>query len=189
MLVETYEVEEATSEAAAMAADSEAAEIIAKLELTGQQKLLNPDTVTRFPYRKMTKQEGLVYAILCPVKSKLRDYSDGIIPVRVLQVAAHVSDLGFCNRVEVWHPESADIKDPVLVGVNGPEYGDQELYILARWGAELPPFSELLTLATKMWREKRKTALAAIQGEIAAELSSGATSEKLGAMPYYAAGF
>jgi hypothetical protein len=185
MLVETYEVEETTSDAAVMAADSEAAEIIAKLELTGQQKLLNPDTVTRFPYRKMTKQEGLVYGVLCPVRSKLCDYADGIIPIRVLQVAAHVIELGFCQRVEVWHPESADIKDPVLVGINGPEYGDREIYILARWGAELPPFSELLQIATDMWKQKRRAALGVIKSRVEAELSGSMDEHDIGEMPTF----
>lgn len=185
MLVETYEVEETNSEAAGLAADSEAAELIARLELTGQQKLLNPDTVTRFPYRKMTKQEGQVYGILCPCKSKLRDYDDGIIPVRVLQVAAHVLELGFVDRVEVWHPENADIKDPVLVGVKGPEYGDRQLFILARWGAELPPFGELLIAAKARWTDNRRAMLASIKAKVEAELNSSEADCEMGEMPTY----
>lgn len=185
MLVETYEVEEATSEAAALAADHEATELIQKLGLSGQMKLTNPDTVTRFPYRKMTKEEQQVYTVLCPVHARLEAYADGIIPIRVLQVAAHVIELGFCDRVEVWHPESADIKDPVLVGVKGPEYGDRQFYILARWGAELPPFRELKELATQLWRGKRKSALAKIRSQIDAEIATDCENIELGEMPNY----
>lgn len=185
MLVETYEVEEANSEAAALAADSEATDLIQRLNLSGQLKLTNPETATRFPYRKMTKEEAQVYGILCKMRSRLENYADGIIPIRVLQVAAHVIDSRFCDRLEVWHPESADIKDPVLVGIKGPEYGDRELFMLARWGAELPPFQELKELARKMWMEQRRSALSKIRSQIDAELSSDMADIAMGEMPTY----
>lgn len=166
MLVETYEIEETKNEAALMACDAEASELITKLGLEGQQALLNPETMPRFPYRKMTAQEGFVYKTLCPVVTTLEKYKDGIIPLRVLQVASHVKDLAFVDRIQVWHPENADIKDPVLVGVKGPEYIDREVFILARWGEELWSMEKMLDLAKKMRVSSLKSALRKIKAEI-----------------------
>src|SRR5579885_2590534 len=59
--VETFEVEETSSDAATMAADSEASELIQSLGLRGQQALLNPETVERCAYRLITKEEEFVY--------------------------------------------------------------------------------------------------------------------------------
>src|SRR5262249_37661802 len=154
------------SEAASLAADSEAAELIQKLDLKGQQTLLNSETVSRFPYRKMTLEESKIYAVLCPNVTRAHEYSDAIIPIRVLQVLAHAQELNFCDRFYIWHPESADIKDPVLVGVKGPEYGDQERFILARWGEELPSLEELREKAIKKWRDTQKQVLLKIRSEV-----------------------
>ena len=172
MLVETYEVEESKDEMALLAADSEAMELINKLGLDGQKSLSDADTDTRFPYRKMTREEGLVYGLLCPVKTPIEKYRDGLIPLRVLQVAAYAKETDFLDSITVWHPENADIKDPVLVGSKkvktGPgEYQyNTELYLLARWGAELPSFDEMRKLAVKMWVNTSKVKLKAIQMEI-----------------------
>lgn len=167
MEVETYEIEEVSSEAGQMAADHEAMELIEKLGLEGQKTLLNTDTTTRVPYRRMQKDEDFCYRMLCPKKSKLEDFKSEMIPVRVLQVAAYAKELGVFKRIEVWHPEYASVKDPVLVGVMTPEvgYGEHE-YILARWAKELIPVSELLPEAFKLWRGKAKSAIHKIRAEL-----------------------
>lgn len=191
MKVETYEIEETDSEAGVLAADSESYELIEKLNLVGQLSLTDTKTVTRFPYRKMTKQEGLVYGVLCPVKSKIEQYSDGLIPVRVLQVAAHACDLGFCDRLEIWHPESADIKDPVLVGIKSVKgmFGhDTERWILARWGEELEDISTLAILAAKIVREKLLAKIEGIKRKVDADylaLKNGDSVPLDGDLTYY----
>lgn len=201
MIIETFEIEESTDEMALMAADSEGIDLIKKLGLSGQDRFVNGDTATRFPYRKMTKEEGLVYGLLCPQKTTVENYSEGIIPLRVLQVISHAGDLEFFDAMNIWHPENADIKDPVLVGSKkvktGPgEYSyNTELYILARWGDMLPSFEELRDLAKKMWCGNTKAKLIAIKREVETaigsidELKSSETMGRLDQSPYFSFNF
>lgn len=163
MNVETYEVEETKNELGIMAADAEAQELIEKLGLSGQNSLLNQETCTRFPYRKMTKAERLVFALLFPERESLASYKDSIIPIRVLQVAAFVKDFkgAPCHDLKVWHCGSAK-EDPLLVGHTS-EYGG-EFYLLARWGDALPSFDDLAEKARALWTAKAKSK---IQNEIA----------------------
>lgn len=169
MQVETYEVEELTGEASNMAADSEASELIASLGLGGQRRLLNPDTVTRQPYRLITKEENAVFTTLFPNQSKLCDYADGIIPLRVLQLVAHAKESGFFNKgFYVWHPEPGK-SDPVLVGhVERPvqTWTTTDTYLLARWGDALLPFEDLRKKAAAVLVSKWKVALAQVQQQV-----------------------
>lgn len=176
MLVETYEVEEVKTEIGNLAADSEAAELINKLGLEGQSSLLNKETVTRFPYRKMTKEEGFVYSVLCPKKTELAKYSEASIPLRVLQVAAHAKDTAFLDEMVVLYPENADIKDPVLVGYKKVGYETHQ-YILARWGTELEPLSKLLPIALEKRKGQLRAKLCQFKAKIEAELASIETED------------
>ncbi len=150
VLIETYEMTETSAEDGLPECETEALDLIQRLGLTGQQTLLTGPKGERSPYRKMTAEEHKVYSVLMGKKTAIREYSDGAIPLRVLQIAAHAQ--GIYKRIEVWHAPNADIKDPVLVGVNGDTYGKQEFFLLARWGEALAPFAELMALAAKLWR-------------------------------------
>lgn len=91
MLVETFELEEVAEQPPEL--EAEAVALIEKLGLDGQQ--------TRIPYRKMTEEETFVYGILCPMRTPLKKYKEGPIPLRVLQVAAHATDVGMLDRKSV----------------------------------------------------------------------------------------
>lgn len=176
MQVETYEIEDASSEASAMANDAAALELIEKLGLTGQSSLLNKDTVTRVPYRAMERTEMIVYKALCDEDVKLENYSADAIPVRVLQVAAHAKETGMFNDLRVWYPKEARIDDPVLVGIirtklypNEPQYESltrDTFYILARWGKTLLSLEKLEETAVKMCRNRRLNQLRKIATEV-----------------------
>lgn len=165
--VETFEIEDASSEASAMANDAAAQELIEKLGLSGQSRLLNKETVTRVPYRAMEASELLVYKALCDADAKLEDYSADSIPVRVLQVAAHAKECGMFTQLRVWYPSEARIDDPVLVGIikthtypDHPEKWMREItadkfYMLARWGKTLLSFEQLEAQAVKLCRSRR----------------------------------
>lgn len=159
MKVETYEVENSNqSEASVMAQDSEAATLIEQLGLKGQKTLLNPETVTRNPYRVMTKDEQLIYGALLTQHTPLESYGEDCIPLRVLQVAAHAKECSLFKDLEVWHGDSAIFRDdPVLVGriETGPY--SYRLHILARWGKELLPLEQLEAFAVKVLRPLRIT--------------------------------
>lgn len=159
MEVETYEVEEVA--AATVEQNEEAKALVEQLGLEGQAKLYAPkddgESPSAFPYRKMTKQERWVYELILPSKTSLGSYADQAIPLRVLQVAAHVSKLvegrSDCT-LQVWHPRNADYKDPLLVLREGSEYGKNTHYILARWGDELEEFGVLVGKAKAIYRTK-----------------------------------
>lgn len=159
MQVETYEVAELGADGSLENLE-EARKLIGELDLKGQTKFLDKDTRQVFPYRKMTLQEALVYNTLLPAETPLKEYGDGYIPLRVLQVAAHVTETGFIDTLEVWHPTNADFKDPLLIGRRwekrsdvGSKWSKHEVYILARWGDVLDAFEVL--------KEKARTVLLA----------------------------
>lgn len=167
MQVETYEIEDATSEASAMANDSAAIELIEKLGLTGQSSIMNKETVTRIPYRAMEAREMLVYRALCDEEAALESYSADAIPLRVLQVAAHAKETQMFSKILVWYPKEARIDDPILIGVikrkTYPDHVEKWMreltsdtyYMLARWGKTLLSFEKLEALALKTLRARR----------------------------------
>ena len=151
MKIETYEVEEITGELGVMAADSEAMELINKMGLHGQIAAANPETATRFPYALMSDLQHVVFKTVFPNRTNIEEYADGLIPLRVLQVAAHVKELGV-GKLVVWHTQSAK-EDPLLVAkvtMNGGE----RFYLLARWGDALLEFDALVEKAKAIWKSK-----------------------------------
>ena len=171
MQVETFEVTETYSDGT-VECEAEALELIERLGLDGQQQLVKGfgETKVRSPYRKMTHEEGVIYKALCPKESDLTEFSESAIPVRVLQVAAHA--VGLFDHILVWSAENADVKDPVLVGVNGNKYSTSERFILARWGEELLPLSDLAKLAGERIRAVRLKKLREIVSKATAAIAS-----------------
>lgn len=181
MQVETYEIEDATSAASAMANDSEAMELIARLGLSGQQRISNPETATRIPYRAMEKREMLVYRAVCDEVKALENYDADAIPLRVLQCAALAKETEMFNGgLHVWYPSEARIDDPVLVGIvktrlypNDDRYAGltkDTFYMLARWGKTLLPFEKLEEIAIKLHRSRRLTELKKAMKEVESAL-------------------
>ena len=157
MQIETFELQEVTDQGVEQSA--EAVAICEKLGLSGQLERGKDASGTRFSYRKMTALEGRVYGVLCPRKTEIAKYSDEPIPLRVLQVAAHGREM--FDTLEIWHPDNADIKDPVLVGIKDPVLvgikgtsWSGERYILARWGEVLDSLDVLKSMAAKIVRSK-----------------------------------
>jgi hypothetical protein len=183
--VQTFECSETASET--IEAAEEAIQLIQDLGLEGQLELVSPkDQKTRCPYREMTAEERFVYGVLCPVKSPMERYNRTPIPLRVLQIASHAKGLGICDHLEVWDAASPAEKDPVLVGLCGPNYSPTKTFIFARWGEELETFSTLVSRAVEVKRKaivgKLREIAASIPGEIAkAESRSDAEILKLGA--------
>lgn len=164
MQVETYEVTETNPETGLAEFEPEALALIEALGLEGQKErtrtraLEGGESVTTIcPYREMTAEEQRVYGYLFAKEMPIEKYDRGPIPLRVLQVAALAQREGWFDRLEVWCPESAQDKDPLLVGVSGPHGGTK--HILARWGDALAPFDELVALARKRWVEEARANL------------------------------
>lgn len=167
--VETFEIEEATTPTGTTPEiEAEAAGLIQKLGLKGQHSLTvkQEGGATRIPYPEMTAQERAVYGAIFPAHTVIEEYNAGIIPVRVLQVAAHAREM--FGLLQVWHKEVRD-PDPILVGYKGNQYSTQP-HLLARWGDGLRQFSELV-------KEARATLAAQFRSQLAeASLKVAATS-------------
>jgi len=178
MKIETYEVTELKADGTEDNLE-ESKQLIESLGLEGQKKLFDKDDTDykAFPYRKMTNQEYNVYRLICPNKTQLDNFSGELIPLRVLQIAAHAKECDFVHQLQVWYPESADIKDPVLVGVKwddesriGSNYADRTYYILARWGAVLKPLNELVVDAANILKTQLKSQLVRAKVEAESDL-------------------
>lgn len=155
MQVETYEVEECVGGVAGTTpeVEAEAAELIERLGLDGQKGLIAPSEdgePARCPYRAMTAAEANVYGVLCDQVTAIVEYEQGLIPVRVLQVAAHARE--YFQILEVWHARGME-KDPVLVGRRLKYHAP---HVLARWGEVLEPFERLVERAREVLRRRWK---------------------------------
>jgi len=182
MNVETYEIEDNSTEASTMANDATAMELIDKLGLNGQKKLLNRDTVTRVPYRVAEAEELAVFRAHNTETCALEDYSFDSIPVRVLQVAEHARSLDYFKRFEVHYPKVGRVDDPVLYGVwegclPGRSWSSTIYYILARWGKSLKPYPVLRDEAIELLRAKKEASARKAQREIASLLEDLKTSK------------
>lgn len=136
------------------AESQEAMQLIESLGLEGQKSLQQrrheAPGETRNPYRVITMEERRVYKIHLPETSGLANYDGGPIPLRVLQIAAHATEMGM--ECEVWHTTPGH-PDPLLVGLLNERPGRANTFILARWGSILVPFAELREQAIQKAKE------------------------------------
>ncbi len=122
MVVEEFSIEEV--QAATVEQCDEALALVEQLglERSGQalcsRRTDGESPSDSSPYRKMTAREKWVYDIILPTKSKLENYADGAIPLRVLQTSPRIA-----NGPHSLASEKADHKDPLIVLRDGSEYG------------------------------------------------------------------
>ena len=148
--------------------DADTLALCESLGLAGQTKMFaktDDGKTVRSPFREMTKVEFNVYRALCPERKGVAEYDGSPIPRRVVEIYKKAKDGHFIEKVEVWSAESAEIKDPVLVGIIGPHRYSEKYYLLARWGAELLPFEELAAKAKSMVERRTTAAITAVRGE------------------------
>lgn len=179
MNVETYEIQEVSEQT--VDKNEECTKIMQELKLEGQEKFYSDDNQQEvsgpFCYRKMTAQEKVVIETVCPRKSKLKNYGEGPIPLRVLQVAAHVAELkkeeirDELGILQIWHPENADDPDPYLIYRHGKEYSSNAFFLLARWGDELDNWNVLKEKARKILRAKLEKKFVEIKSELEGSLA------------------
>lgn len=187
MQVETFECQETAAEPTE--ASEEALNLIEELGLVGQRSLIVKSTKTgadtRVPYRVITSEESFVYRTLCPTQVALSKYSDGPVPLRILQIAAHAKSVGL-DKLYVWCRPSPMTKDPVLIA-RCDEYDwstdDSKTRILGRWGEELETFSVLLKRAVSASKERlvaeAEQILSAVRSAGDAEIVSKGANHKI----------
>lgn len=149
-----------------MAVDAEAVSLIEQLGLEGQQAITNKETLTREPYREMTKLEHFVWSSVCPEKTEVTRYRLSPMPLRILQVIAYARSLGIYEVLQVWHPRVVK-NDPLIVGVPKGETYSLKRHLIARWGESLAPFEELREHAKEVFQRQFVAELAKLKREIA----------------------
>lgn len=176
MQVETYEVTElTTNNEEAPLLDDESLALIEQLGLEGQRSFIaerqvgEDDSVkTLNPYRLATKEEFNVFKACFPVETPLQDYESGLIPLRVLQVAAHARTvLPQGTKLVVWHPEDSTVRDPILLGRHEVRY-DRKYYLLARWGEALDELGALKMVARRKLKASLTQQVRRIEAEVTA---------------------
>jgi len=122
---------------------------------------ITPNTAEQeLVFALFTKEQGGVYGILCPNKEtilpdKILDYP---LPDRVKDTVKLIEVSPRFYQYEVWHADQFEIKDPILLGREKdpaqPTYNwYDKFYLIARWGEELQPFSELKVKAISFLKE------------------------------------
>lgn len=151
ILVETFEIEQAEWPGDD-APKEEYEALIEELNLTGQKQLLESDGF--IPFQKMDEAMKNIWGIFCPAKCALKEYRQGIIPVRLLNVVKECDRHKYFTRYEVWS-ESHE-KDPILIGNTGDHDWSTGAgkYLIGRWGLALLPWSEIIEIARKRWVAK-----------------------------------
>ncbi len=153
MQVETFEQTEVVGGVLESERSEEALALIEKLGLEGQSKLVSGgDVKTRCPYREMNTKEIEVYSTLFPQRVEIDKYESSMIPLRVLQVAAHAKSLEIYSKILVWS-ETTKPTDPLLVGMVGQDSWNAKYHILARWGEALESFDVLYEKAKRVTME------------------------------------
>lgn len=146
MKIETYEEAAFTDSASGLAIEGEMLNLIEELGLEGQKNIsTGNETGNICPYRKMTAIEQKAFKLAFPHETKMENYREGVIPLRVLQVAKHAKE--WLPRITVWHPEPGN-PDPLLVGYEKADWGGTP-FILARWGDALMTFEEICQKAKR----------------------------------------
>ena len=171
MKVETFEIAQEENNAFNGQIEAEALELIESLELKGQQDFIGKDEETDvkrvIPYRKATAEQREIIKLLFPELTKVDEFREEPIPLRVLQVIAFVRQN--CSEempyIGIHHVKGID-KDPVLVAKKSS--WDSDFYLLARWGDALESWSVLAKKAEDVWKKQTQIKLNLIKSEIVA---------------------
>lgn len=162
--VESYFTEEADLEGVL---SPEATEQIKQkaneLGLEGQIKVFEKEGV--IPFHRLSEGELRIWKIYCPQGIKLKEYSDGVIPLRVMEVIGIAYTKNYFDDIFVWTEFEKD-PDPILVGIK-----DKAIYLIARWGLALKSWEEIVKLAKEKWITKARASLIDNKEEAIARLA------------------
>lgn len=141
--------------------EAEAIVLIESLGLEGQQELLVPTERdshgARLPYLKLTSEQQSVFQLLYPQETGMSVLSSPILPSPVQEIANHAKEV--FKELFVWERANNSSQDNlVLIGCND-TLMHRDMFLLARWGNALEPYSSLKEKATSVFRRNRKNRL------------------------------
>jgi hypothetical protein len=145
--IETYQVEDA--EWPGDEVDKEAYLALAeKIGAKKQVDLVNDEGA--IPFQRMSDAVKHTWKAFCPGQHRLAEFSDSMIPMRVMKLLDHCIEKKYFGHIEIW-TESETNPDPVAVGY----MGNDARYLLARWGEALLSWPEVVKKAREKWIAKR----------------------------------
>lgn len=124
------------------------------LDLMRELGFSAPDTAARICYPRPTAEQGFILSTLFPTRTKLTNYTQGTIPVRVLKEARSYMQEFPGHRLFVLSEPPATVVDPVLIASDS-EYEWQNddparWRLIARWGNALESWDKLLIKASEV---------------------------------------
>lgn len=139
---------------------------------------INADTKEQgLAFKKLTREEGAVYSVLCPSKNRVtadKILANPNIPERIKEIVEMTKER--FRNFEIWDAESYKVKDPILIGRQA-QSGDNgkydfydEQFLVARWGEELEAFPILFEKAKTLIKKQSKVALLRAKAEIDSRL-------------------
>jgi|GEM_PF-2492088 len=115
-----------------------------QLNLVGGEKDSSP-----IPFEHLNTSMLRMWSTLCPRNYSYREYDKTPIPLEVLSLIALCEKEKYFKHLRIWADDQAP--DPVLIGHNYDKYpsttNDDNMYIIARWGAEIEPIDCLMQKA------------------------------------------
>ena len=176
MAIETYLIEDSEKMISEPEHLEEWLKTVEDLGLEGQKELAKPGK-SPIPFLAMNRAMERVYATLCPNKTKVHQYRNSTIPLRVLSLIALSEREKYFCKVEIW--DDKEKPDPVAVGYLNDNY-DSPTFLIARWGDELRDFPSLKNEAITRFRENKKrdyqAKLDSLEGDIAKYFAGDWTS-------------
>lgn len=127
-----------------------------QLGLEGQKKLFEHEGI--IPFHRLSDGEVKIWEMYCSNHLKIKEYSEGVIPLRVLSLVGIAVMKEYFTEIQVW-TEFEKEQDPIIVGIK-----EKAKYLIARWGLSLRPWEEVIKLAKEKWISKAR---AKLQEEIA----------------------
>jgi len=131
-----------------------------------QELGINPDSVDQpkspCPYPLMDKVTRKMFELLLPDRYELKDYNRSPIPLEVLRRLKHAQDEEYFDKIFIRTTD--EMPDPVAIGMRYASDHDRnngytwnaKMFLIARWGDVVRPFSELWERATKVMTANRK---------------------------------
>ena len=125
---------------------------VEKLALEGQKKMIEKESNPSI-YILMNTHLLSMFSILCPTKMKYTEYDKSTIPLEVIKEIALCVHEKYFHTIEIWYDDLE--LDPIVVGKIKDSY-DSPRHLIARWGDDILPFSELKIKAINRLSESLK---------------------------------
>lgn len=137
---------------------------VEELGLSGQTQIVKPDK-SPIPFMHMKTNLVAVFETLCPTKTDIKAYNITPIPVEILDLIALSVKEQYFDKLQIWYDNKSP--DPVCIGMVYESEEDRlkkydwrmNHYLLGKWADVKHSFETLTKMATKRYKQERKSQL------------------------------